>query len=65
METFKDSSTITVDINGENEKPNCKEGDEGCNAPDTFEFIIYNTGKISVNGDIAKEYLQNSRKITK
>lgn len=63
--TFAGKEKITVDVNGKNNKPNCKEGDSDCKNPDIFDIEISETGKIYISGDIAKQYLQNTRKISK
>jgi prepilin-type N-terminal cleavage/methylation domain-containing protein len=58
-------NTIKVDVNGIKNLPNCKEGEEGCKTPDTFEFTILPSGKIKINSEIAKEYLQNTKRVSK
>lgn len=63
--TFSGTETITVDVNGVDNPPNCKEGDSDCKTPDTFDIEINNIGKISIKGKIAQQYLQNTRKISK
>jgi prepilin-type N-terminal cleavage/methylation domain-containing protein len=63
--SYTTQNVIKVDVNGVSNLPNCKEGDNGCKTPDTFEFTILKSGKININGNIAREYLQNSRKISK
>lgn len=64
---FKSSKKeiITVDVNGTNNPPNCKEGDANCDNPDIFDIEINRYGKISIPGTIAQQYLQNTRKISK
>ena len=59
------SATIKVDVNGRDNLPNCKPDDAGCTNPDIFEIRIDKEGKLSVPNDIARSYLQNSRKISK
>jgi hypothetical protein len=58
-------NTIKVDVNGVKNLPNCKESDDGCKTPDTFEFTILPSGKITIDSEIAKAYLQNTKKISK
>ena len=63
--TFAGREKITVDVNGKDNKPNCREGDADCKSPDIFDIEISETGKIYIQSDIAKQYLQNTRKISK
>ena len=62
---FSGIETIKIDVNGSNNPPNCKEGDSDCKNPDIFEIQIYTSGKISIPGEIAKQYLQNTKRISK
>lgn len=62
--SFSSNETIKVDVNGSN-LPNCEEGAQNCKEPDTFVIQVAETGKISIPGEIAKSYLQNSKKISK
>ena len=63
--SFTANETIRVDVNGVDNIPNCADGAEGCDVPDIFEFTVEESGKIFINGDIAKQYLQNTRNISK
>lgn len=62
---FTGKEKITVDVNGTENLPNCKEGDANCDNPDIFDIEINKYGKISIPGTIAQQYLQNTRKISK
>ncbi len=62
---FTGKEKITVDVNGIENLPNCKEGDTNCDNPDIFDIEINKYGKISIPGTIAQQYLQNTRKISK
>lgn len=61
---FTSDETITVDVNGIENLPNCKES-ESCQNPDIFDIQVTNIGKIIIVGDIAKGYMRNVRNITK
>lgn len=63
--TFAGREKIRVDINGEENQPNCQEKDSNCDEPDIFEFEISDIGKIYIEEDLAKKYLQNNRNISK
>lgn len=63
--SFSNKEIIRVDVNGAQNPPNCKEGDSNCDAPDIFEIKVSNVGKIYIDDDIAKKYLQNVRNISK
>ena len=63
--SFSSGATIKVDVNGKDNLPNCKPDDAGCSNPDIFEIRIDDDGKLSVPNDIARSYLQNSRRISK
>ncbi len=63
--TFQNPEIITIDVNGTDNLPNCKEGDNNCDNPDIFDIEINRHGKISIPGTIAQQYLQNTRKISK
>ena len=62
---FSGEEIIRVDVNGADNLPNCKDGDSDCEDPDIFEFRIVNSGKMYIRGPVAKQYLKNSRKISK
>ena len=71
---FNGEEIIRVDVNGADNLPNCKDGsecacinanDKNCVEPDIFEFHIVNSGKMYIRGPVAKQYLKNSRKISK
>lgn len=62
---FSGKETIQVDVNGSETRPNCKEGAANCANPDIFEIKVSSTGKISIDGTLAKQYLQKSGKISK
>lgn len=63
--TFSGEEIIRVDVNGANNLPNCKDGDNECDDPDIFEINVVESGKLFIRGSIAKQYLQNSRKFSK
>lgn len=63
--SFTGKETIRVDVNGKDNPPNCKESDADCKTPDIFEIYITKVGKISVTGDLAIKYLQNTKNISK
>lgn len=63
--TFAGKEIVRVDVNGNENKPNCKEGDAGCEYPDIFEIEISDIGKIYIQQDIAKKYLRSTRNISK
>lgn len=63
--TFGGKETITVDVNGIDNLPNCKDGDANCENPDKFDIEVAETGKLYISGEIAQQYLQNTRKIAK
>lgn len=62
---FTGQEIIKVDVNGKDHLPNCQEGDENCKDPDIFNIYISESGKIYIKDSIAKQYLQNSRRISK
>ena len=63
--TFASKEKIKVDVNGKVNIPNCEEGTPNCENPDIFVIEVSETGKISIPGEIAKQYLQNAKKISK
>lgn len=63
--SFSSKEKIKVDVNGSSNLPNCEEGTPDCKTPDIFTIEIADTGKLSVPGDVAKQYLQNVKKISK
>ncbi len=63
--SFAGREIIRVDVNGVDNLPNCKDGDANCKEPDIFEIEVADTGKISIKGKIAIQYLQNTRKISR
>jgi prepilin-type N-terminal cleavage/methylation domain-containing protein len=63
--SFSSKEVIKIDVNGEANLPNCEETDEDCKTPDIFSIKVSDTGKLSIDSAIAKQYLQNSRKIAK
>ena len=62
---FANKEIIKIDVNGVDNLPNCKDGDADCKDPDIFEIKVANTGKLYIEGDMAKQYLQNTKKISK
>ena len=52
-------ATITVDTNGDKD-PNCFYNATSCKKPDMFEIIVGADGKVSVDGDLEKEYLKDT-----
>lgn len=46
-----------VDVNGD-KGPNCLDTDEDCEKPDIFVISVYRDGRLQLNSDIAKEYLE-------
>lgn len=56
---FATNATITVDTNGDKE-PNCFYNASTCQKPDMFEIIVGPDGKVGVEGDLEKEYLQDT-----
>lgn len=57
--TFATNATITVDTNGDKE-PNCFYNATSCKKPDMFEIFVGPDGKVGVEGDLEKEYLQDT-----
>ena len=65
MGTFSSGKeTIRVDVNGKDNLPNCAPSDS-CPNPDIFEIVIDNEGKLSVPNEVARSYLQTTKKISK
>ena len=56
---FAADATITVDTNGDKD-PNCFYNATSCKKPDMFEIIVGADGKVSVDGDLEKEYLKDT-----
>ena len=52
---------IDVDVNGFNKGVNCFEGDTGCSSPDRFSLQVYSSGRVVLFGNIAKEYLRDTK----
>lgn len=63
--SFSGREIVKVDVNGSENKPNCEEGDNDCEHPDIFKIEISDIGKIYIQQNIAKEYLRNTRNISK
>ena len=61
---FSGKEIVRVDVNG-SQPPNCTAGSADCEQPDTFEIKISNVGKIYIDDDTAKKYLQNVRNVSK
>ena len=57
--SFDANATITVDTNGDKE-PNCFYNATSCKKPDMFEILVGPDGKVGVEGDLEKEYLQDT-----
>lgn len=62
---FTSKETIRVDVNGAANPPNCKADSADCDNPDIFEIKVSDVGKMYIDEDIAKKYLQNTRNISK
>ncbi len=63
--TFSGRETIKVDVNGSENQPNCEAGSPDCKSPDIFKIEISETGKMYISEEIAKNYLQNTKNISK
>ena len=63
--SFTGQEVIKVDVNGKDNNPNCEEGAENCKEPDIFKIYVSESGKLYIKDPIAKQYLQNSKKISK
>ena len=62
---FSGEEHIRVDVNGPDNNTNCHEGDSNCKEPDVFDIYVASSGKLYIKDEIAKQYLKNSRKISK